>query len=76
MYCRALYSLSAMPAEKTVSVSFRVSPKFKQLLEVASLREHRSQTNMLEALLFEHCTRLGIDVPVDDEKSEKGVSAR
>jgi uncharacterized protein (DUF1778 family) len=44
-----------MPAEKTVAVSFRVSPRFKLLLEAAAAREHRSLTNMLEALLYSYC---------------------
>lgn len=44
-----------MSAEKTVAVSFRVSPRFKQLLEAAAAREHRSLTNMLETLLFTYC---------------------
>jgi uncharacterized MAPEG superfamily protein len=49
-----------MAAEKTVAVSFRVSPKFKLLLEGAAARAHRSQTNMLETLLFEYCAQQGI----------------
>lgn len=44
-----------MPEEKSVAVSFRVTPRFKRLLEAASSRENRSQTNMLETLLFEYC---------------------
>lgn len=44
-----------MTAEKTVSISFRVSPQFKALLEVAAARENRSLTNMLETLLYAHC---------------------
>ena len=44
-----------MTAEKTVSMSFRVSPKFKALLEIAAARENRSLTNMLEHLVFAHC---------------------
>lgn len=50
-----------MPAEKTIPVSFRVSPRFKQLLEAAAAREHRSQTNMLETLLFDFCEQQGIE---------------
>lgn len=46
-----------MPEEKTVSISFRVSPRFKQLLEAAAALERRSQTNMLEVLLFTHCEK-------------------
>ena len=49
-----------MPAEKTVSVSFRVTPEFKELLEVAAAREQRSKTNLLEKLLFDHCRQLGV----------------
>jgi hypothetical protein len=49
-----------MPAEKTVSVSFRVTPEFKELLQVAAAREQRSQTNLLEKLLFDHCRLLGV----------------
>ena len=52
-----------MAAEKTVAVSFRVSPRFKHLLEAAAAREHRSQTNMLESLLFGYCEQRGIDLP-------------
>lgn len=49
-----------MPAEKTVSVSFRVTPEFKELLEVAAAHEQRSRTNLLEKLLFDHCRQLGV----------------
>lgn len=61
----------AMSAEKTVAVSFRVSPRFKQLLEAAAAREHRSQTNMLETLLFEYCGQRGIDVESLDAKTKE-----
>ena len=44
-----------MAAEKSVSMSFRVSPKFKTLLEMAAARENRSLTNTLETLLFAYC---------------------
>ena len=44
-----------MAAEKSVSMSFRVSPKFKSLLEMAAARENRSLTNTLETLLFAYC---------------------
>jgi uncharacterized protein (DUF1778 family) len=36
-------------------MSFRVSPKFKALLDMAAARENRSLTNMLETLLFAYC---------------------
>ena len=58
LYTRA----HTMAAEKTISMSFRVSPKFKALLEVAATRENRSLTNMLETLLFAHCEQHGLSV--------------
>ena len=63
-----------MRAEKTVSVSFRVSPRFKQLLETAAAREHRSLTNMLETLLFTHCEQHGIDEPPESTEKKKAPS--
>lgn len=49
-----------MTAEKTVAVSFRVSKQFKSLLKSAAERERRSQANMIETLLLDHCARHGI----------------
>ncbi len=49
-----------MSTEKSVSVSYRVTPEFKELLEVAAARAQRSQTNLLEWLLFEHCRHTGL----------------
>ena len=50
-----------MNEEKNISVSFRVTPRFKHLPEAAAKRESRSQTNMLETLLFVYCREHGID---------------
>lgn len=61
-----------MAAEKTVSVSFRVSPEFKALLEAAALRENRSQTNMLETLLLNHCRKHGIQAGSSASNEQKG----
>ncbi len=49
-----------MAEEKSVSVSFRVTPRFKRLLQTAAERDHRSQTNLLETLLFSHCAKHGL----------------
>ena len=49
-----------MPAERTVSVSYRVTPEFKELLELAAAREKRSRTNLLEWLLAEYCRGTGL----------------
>jgi hypothetical protein len=54
-----------MVAEKTVAVSIRVSPRFKHLLQAAAAHEHRSQTNMLETLLFSYCEQKGLEIGSD-----------
>jgi hypothetical protein len=56
-----------MAAEKTVAMSFRVSPRFKELLEQAAAREYRSQVNMLEVLLYEYCETAGLRQQVTDQ---------
>lgn len=63
-----------MTAEKTISMSFRVSPRFKALLEVAAARENRSLTNMLETLVFAHCEQHGLQPPTIRARQSKGVS--
>jgi len=63
---------AAMSEGKNVSVSFRVSPHFKCLLEAAAARERRSQTNMLEMLLFKHCDEHGIKA-APQTKTEKQI---
>ena len=62
----------AMTAAKNISVSFRVSERFKRLLDAAAARERRSRTNMLEILLFGFCEEHDIKVPTDaaEEKSK------
>ncbi len=64
-----------MPAEKTVAISFRVSPRFKQLLEAAASQERRSLTNMLETLLFDYCEEHGITA-AQSEEERKGKKTK
>ena len=54
---------------KNVSMSFRVSARFKSLLEAAAARERRSLTNMLEMLVFAHCEHKGIEPAADTRRS-------
>lgn len=49
---------------KRIPVSFRVTPQFKRALELAAEREQRSQTNLVEKLLFDFCKKSGIEVEV------------
>lgn len=46
-----------MEAEKTVGMSFRVTPRTKRLLAAAAEHERRSLTNMLEVLVEDFCAR-------------------
>ena len=68
-----------MPEAKSISVSFRISPRFKQLLEAAAARERRSQTNMLESLLFAYCEEHSVEVDTDvksEAKTRKGAGTQ
>ena len=60
-----------MAYEKTVSVSFRVAPQFKELLVAAAAQEKRSLTNMLEVLLERHCQKVGISVAPAASNNQK-----
>lgn len=57
-----------MVGEKSVPISFRVSPRFKKLLEAAAARENRSLTNMLETLLFAYCDQHGLIEQIESAK--------
>ena len=52
-----------MAGEKNVSISFRVTPEFKSLLELAAEHEKRSHTNLLKKLLFDYCRQHRIAAP-------------
>jgi len=49
-----------MRSEKTETLNLRVSAQFKQLLRQAAEAEHRSQTNLLEKLVHDHCAASGL----------------
>jgi hypothetical protein len=60
-----------MDAEKTVGMSFRVTPRTKRLLATAADHERRSLTNMLEVLVEDFCSRNGIGEQMEDS-SDRG----
>lgn len=64
-----------MEPEKTVGLSFRITPRMKRLLEAAAANEHRSLTNTLEILVEDYCRRHGIDDQEDSGRS-KAVTVR
>lgn len=73
--CSSIQNEEKMAAEKTVAVSFRVSQRFKVLLEATAKHEHRSMTNMLESLLFDYCKKQGLDELVPSETSAPSSGA-
>ena len=62
-----------MQAEKTIGMSFRVTPRTKRLLAAAAEHEKRSLTNMLEVLVEDFCVRNGINEKTSS--SERGSKA-
>jgi hypothetical protein len=66
-----------MDAEKTVGLSFRVTPKTKRLLSAAAEHERRSLTNMLEVLVEDFCKRHNIDAQNEENplRGRKGRTA-
>ena len=53
-------------SDKTISVSYRVTSRFKNLLDAAAAEANRSRTNMLEHLLYEYCKREGIEAEASE----------
>lgn len=49
-----------MGAGKTQTLNLRVTLEFKELLRDAAAAEHRSQTNLLEKLVRDHCASAGM----------------
>lgn len=45
---------------KSVPMSFRFSPRFKECLAKASKQEGRSQANLIERLVFDYCEKHSI----------------
>lgn len=57
---------------KSVSMSFRVSPRFKECLAKAAAQDDRSQANFLERLLLDYCEQHNI--APKSAKTQKRVS--
>lgn len=49
-----------MLAGKTETINARVRPDVTRLLQAAADHENRSQTNLLETLILDHCRKLGL----------------
>lgn len=60
---------------KTETVNLRLSPRIKDLLRIAAGREHRTLSNMIEALVLEYCESKGVLVE-QGQKSAAGTRKR
>jgi hypothetical protein len=54
-----------MKERKDTPMSFRASARFKTALTLAARHENRSQSNLLETLVFEFCRQKGIEIPAE-----------
>lgn len=56
---------------KTETVNLRLSPRMKELLRTAAEREHRTLSNMIEALVLDYCESEGIVVAQDERSASR-----
>jgi len=58
-------------AQKTATLNLRVTPELKELVRLAAEREHRTVANLIEVLVHEHFSRLGIGKAASQELPKK-----
>lgn len=65
-----------MQSQKTVGLTFRVTPETESRLVAAAEHEHRSLTNMLEVLVEDFSVRTGIADQVPSASATKRAQKR
>lgn len=65
-----------MEAEKSVGISFRVSPRIKKMLEAAAAHQRRSLTNTLEVLVEDYCLKNNLDMSQEGAGPSSAVSKK
>lgn len=65
-----------MEAEKTVGLSFRVSPRTKKMLEAAAAHQRRSLTNTLEVLVEDYCSKNNLNINQEGDGTSPVVSKK
>ena len=53
--------MASIAERKSEAINLRMSPSTKELLRLVAEREHRTLSNMLEVLILEHATKLGVN---------------
>lgn len=61
--------MARISKRKTAVLTLRIEPRIKNAAEEAAGQEHRSLTNLIEALVIDHCRRKHIPI-------ERSVHAR
>lgn len=61
---------------KSLQMSFRVTETFRDVLQAAADREHRSQANMLECIVREYYLRTFNEKPAVSGKPPKKKAAK
>lgn len=56
-----------MPATKTETLNLRVDPRVKEAAKIAAKLDHRSVANLVEILIYQHCEKVGIPIPEQQE---------
>lgn len=63
-----------MDKSKSTTLTLRIDPMLKEALRRAAILEHRSLTNMIEALIRSHCFKNAIQIPDFDGMSNVAVN--
>ena len=53
---------------KSTNLNLRISPEVREALREAAVKEHRSNSNMVEYLIVQYCQRN--DIPINIPRSE------
>jgi hypothetical protein len=56
-----------MVATKTATLNLRIDPVLKESLRIAAMQDHRSIANMVEIMIRQHCEKMGISIPEQQE---------
>lgn len=66
----------ARPKRKTEVTTLKLTPQVRSLWEMCAEAEHRTLTNMFEAMVYDYAKRLGVGQPAQafEDKTESGES--
>jgi len=59
-----------MTATKTSTLNLRIDPAVKDAVKIAADKEHRSVANFIETLIRQHCEKVGIEIPTQQQLFE------